>query len=62
MSNREIGFVALGRFLAVERYCQSSQPSSPHPARSSRPGWAVGRAGAPDARTGARAAARPRHG
>jgi hypothetical protein len=27
MSNRDVGFLALGRFLAVERYCQSTQPS-----------------------------------
>ena len=34
MSSRDVGVLALGRFLAVERYCQSSQPSSPHPVRS----------------------------
>ena len=26
MSNRDVGFLALGRFLAVERYCQSPRP------------------------------------
>ena len=37
MSNRDAGFLALGRFLAVERYCQSSLPSSTHPVRIPHP-------------------------
>jgi hypothetical protein len=61
MSKRDIGYLALGRFLAVERYCQSSQPSSPHRARSSRPDWNAGQASTPDSRIGSRAPARPQH-
>ena len=38
MRNRDSGVLALGRFLAVEWYCQSTQPSSTHPpVRRSRP-------------------------
>ena len=38
MRNRDTGVLALGRFLAVERYCQSTQPSSIHPpVRGRRP-------------------------
>jgi hypothetical protein len=38
MRNRDTGVLALGRFLAVERYCQSTHPSPTHlPVRSSRP-------------------------
>lgn len=62
MSNRDIGFLALGRFLAVERYCQSSQPSSSHPARSPRPDRTGGHVDTPDSRSGSRAPARPQHG
>jgi hypothetical protein len=62
MSNRDTGFLALRRFLAVERYCQSSQPPSTHPARNSRPDWTAGQASTPDPRFGSRAPARPRHG
>jgi len=31
MSNRDLGFVALGRFLAVERYLESQEPPSTEP-------------------------------
>ena len=47
MSSRDAGFLALGRFLAVERYRQSSPPSSTHPVRGSRPTPAGGPAGTP---------------
>jgi hypothetical protein len=50
MSNRDAGFLALGRFLAVERYCQSSQPSSTHPVRIPHPSRTGGHANPPDPR------------
>jgi hypothetical protein len=37
MSSRDLGFTALGRYLAVERYrelCLSSPPRRPGPART----------------------------
>jgi hypothetical protein len=59
MSNREFGVSALGRFLAVERYRESQQPSLvTQPLRTSgagRTGVAAGRA---ESRTGSRAPAR----
>jgi hypothetical protein len=39
MGTRDVGFVALGRWLAVEEYCQSQPTSSTHP----RPGAEVDR-------------------
>ena len=59
MSSRDVGVLALGRFLAVERYCQASQPPSAHPVRSPRPDRTGGHADTPAPRTGARAPARP---
>jgi hypothetical protein len=41
MSSRDAGVLALGRFLAVERYRQSDQPSA-HPVRSPRPDRGAG--------------------
>ena len=52
MSKRDVGFLALGRFLAVERYCQSSQPGSTHPIPGPRPPRTGRRADAPDLRLG----------
>ena len=37
MSSRDVRVLALGRFLAVERYRQASQLSSTHPASPPRP-------------------------
>ncbi|HWC40879.1 MAG TPA: hypothetical protein VHK02_02720 [Actinomycetota bacterium] len=57
MRNRDTGVLALGRFLAVEQYCQSTQPFSTHPpVRRSPP------AGMPVPPSGARPPARPAHG
>jgi hypothetical protein len=62
MSSRDFGFVALGRFLVVERYCEAHQPSSTHPVSSSRPDRTGGHVGKPGSRSGSRAPARPQHG
>jgi hypothetical protein len=62
MRNRDFAFVALGRFLVVERYCEAQQPSSTNHLRSSGPGRTGGQADKPDSRSGARAPARPQHG
>ena len=62
MSNRDFGCTALGRFLAVERYIESHQPSSTDP-RLSPPAERTGRyADTPDSRSGLRAPARPQRG
>jgi hypothetical protein len=58
MSSRDLGFVALGRFLVVERYCEAHQPPSAHPAGSPRPGRTGGAAGTPASGSGSRAPAR----
>jgi hypothetical protein len=48
MGRRDVGVLALGRFLAVERYCQSTQPSSTHhPVPSSGPDRGTTRRPAP---------------
>jgi hypothetical protein len=60
MSSRDLGFVALGRFLVVERYCEAHQPSSTQPARSPRPDRTGGAVGTPASGSGSRAPARPR--
>jgi hypothetical protein len=62
MSKRDVGYLTLGRFLVVERYCQSSQPSSTHPAQSPRPDRTGSHPNKPDASSGSRAPARPHHG
>jgi hypothetical protein len=62
MSNRDFGFNALGRFLAVERYRESHQPSlSTQPLRISGAGRTGGDAGKAESRTGSRAPARLQH-
>jgi len=59
MSNRDFGVSALGRFLAVERYLESQQPSFvTQPLRISGAGRTGGDAGKADTRTGSRAPAR----
>jgi hypothetical protein len=62
MSNRDFGCTALGRFLAVERYVETCQPSSTDPQRSPRADRAGRYADTPDSRSGLRPPARPRHG
>jgi hypothetical protein len=61
MSNRDFAFVALGRFLVVERYCEANQPLSTSPARTLGPDRTGGHAGKLDSRSGPRAPARPQH-
>jgi hypothetical protein len=62
MRTRAIGFVAVERFIAVERYYQSHQPPSAHPLPGSGLDRAGGHAGKQDSGTGAQASARPRQG
>ena len=63
MRNRDAGVLALGRFLAVERYCQSTQPfSAHHPLPSSRPDRTGGRPPTPARASGSRAPAPPERG
>jgi hypothetical protein len=56
MSNRDYGFVALGRFLVVERYYEAHQPLSTRPVWTPRPDRTGGDAGRP----ASRAPAQPR--
>jgi hypothetical protein len=62
MSNRDFGFVALGRFLAVERYRETHLSASmsrlPGPGRDRTGGYAD-KSGS---RSGSQAPARRRHG
>jgi hypothetical protein len=60
MRNRDFGFAALGRFLVVERYLESHQPS-PTPLWSPGAGRTGGYASKPDA-SGTRTPARPHQG
>ena len=62
MSNRDFGCIALGRYLVVERYLESCQPSSTDPQRNPRADRTGRYADTPDSRSGLRAPARPRHG
>jgi hypothetical protein len=62
MRNRDFSFVALGRFLVVERYCETHQPSPTNHLRTPGPGRTGGQADKPDSRSGSRASARPQHG
>ena len=62
MSNRDFGVSALGRFLAVERYRESQQPSLvTQPLRTSGAGRTGSDAGKVESRTGSRAPARLQH-
>jgi hypothetical protein len=58
MSHREIGFVALGRCLAVERYLETRQPPSTRQPASPGPDRAGGGAGKADSSSGSRGPAR----
>jgi hypothetical protein len=65
MSHRDFAFVAVGRFLSVECYRESHQPSSTYPLQSSGADRTAGNASTPvssRARSGFRAPARPRQG
>jgi hypothetical protein len=57
--NRDIGVVALGRFLAVERYREMHLPSSTHSPWHSGADRTAGHAERPDPGSGSRAP-RPR--
>jgi hypothetical protein len=59
MNSRDAGFVALGRFLVVERYCEAHQPSSTRPVPGARPDRTGVTAGKPASASGSRAPARP---
>ena len=60
MSNRDFGFSVLGRFLAVECYRESHQPSSIHNSPRTPGADRTGSyANVPDSRSGSRAPARP---
>ena len=54
MRNRAFGVVALGRFLAVERYRETQAPSSTHPQWSPAAGRNPGQAGKPEPGSGSR--------
>jgi hypothetical protein len=62
MRTREFGFTAMARFVAVERYCQSHQPSLIHPLPGSGSNRTGGHASKPDRNSGAQAPARPAQG
>jgi hypothetical protein len=62
MSSRDFAFVALGRFLVVERYCETHLPSSTSKLPGPRPDRTGGDAGKPAPMSGSRAPARPQHG
>jgi hypothetical protein len=57
MSNRDLGFIALGRCLAVERYRETCLSSSTEQLRAPGPAQTGGRAGTSDSRSGSRAPA-----
>jgi hypothetical protein len=59
MSNRDFGVVALGRFLAVERYRETCLSPSANQLRSPVPDGTGADADTSDSRSGSRAPARP---
>jgi hypothetical protein len=60
--HRDFGVVALGRFLAVERYYETHVSPSANQAGSPGPDWTGGHAAKPSSRSGPRSPARPQHG
>jgi hypothetical protein len=59
MSHRDFAFVAVGRFLAVERYRETQLSSPTHRPWSAGPDRTGGHADKPDSRSGSRAPGRP---
>jgi hypothetical protein len=62
MRTREFGFVAVSRFMAVERYRETCPPSSTHLLQGSGHDRTGGQADRRDRTSGASAPARPEHG
>ncbi len=62
MPTRDIGVAALGRFLAVERYCQAHEPFTTQARQSSGPDRRDGHAGQPDRTGRSQPPARRQHG
>ena len=47
MGARNLGFTAMARFMAVERYCQAQEPFSTHTTRGPNPDRGHGHADRP---------------
>jgi hypothetical protein len=62
MRIREFGLVAVGRFMAVESYCQSHQSPSTHPLQGSSRDRTGGQADTRYKTSSPSAPARPEHG
>jgi hypothetical protein len=62
MCKGDFGVVALGRFLAVERYRETHLAPSASQLRSPGPDWTGGDADRSGSRSGSRAPVRPRGG
>jgi hypothetical protein len=62
MSNRDFTFVALGRFMVVERYRETCQPASAGQLPGRGPDRTGTHPGKPGSRSGSRAPGRPQHG
>jgi hypothetical protein len=62
MSHRDFAFVAVGRFLAVERYRETQLSSPTHRPWSAGPARSGGHADKSGSSSGPRTPARPRHG
>ena len=62
MSNREFAFVALGRFMVVERYRETCRPASAGQPPGRGPDRTGTHPGKPGSRSGSRAPGRPQRG
>ena len=62
MSNRDFGFVALGRFLTVERYRETCLSPSAYQLRSPAPDRTGGEVDTSDSRSSSRVSAGPQSG